>query len=51
MDAYDKYPSEFDPTTSAGGAAHAAPAEAPPSQVAPSAIGNDERRMHVRAYN
>jgi hypothetical protein len=50
MDAYDKYPSEFDPPA-AGGAAHEAPAEAPPSQVAPSAIGNDERRMHVRAYN
>ena len=48
MDAYDKYPSEFDPPAAAG-AAHEAPAGAPPSQVAPSAIGNDERRMHVRA--
>src|SRR6476661_8002945 len=47
MDAYDKYPSEFEPQA----AATPAPAEPAATQVAASAIGNDERRMHVRAYN
>ena len=47
MDAYDKYPSEFEPQA----AETPAPAEPAATQVAASAIGNDERRMHVRAYN
>ena len=42
MDSYREHPSEFD----APGAAEAAPAD----DVA-AAIGTDERRMHVRAYN
>src|SRR3954453_6620396 len=37
-----KHPSDFDP---------AASAEAPPPQDVSAAIGTDERRMHVRAYN
>ena len=42
MDSYREHPSEFDGT----GAAETTPAE----DVA-AAIGTDERRMHVRAYN
>ena len=41
MDGFREYPSEFDQSTAA---------EASAADVA-SAIGTDERRMHVRAYN
>ncbi len=47
MDAYDKYPSDFEPQA----AEPSAPADAPVTEVPAAAIGNDERRMHVRAYN
>ena len=42
MDSYSDHPGEFD-----AGPAHAAP----PQEDIASAIGADERRMHVRAYN
>jgi hypothetical protein len=42
MDGYSEYPSEFDLASSAESAA--------PQDVA-AAIGTDERRLHVRAYN
>ena len=42
MDGYREHPSEFDlPAAS----------EAPPADDVAAAIGTDERRMHVRAYN
>jgi hypothetical protein len=41
MDSYREYPSEFDQPAS----------EAPPQDDVAAAIGTDERRMHVRAYN
>ena len=40
MDSYRDFPSEFEPSTDASG---------PSATIA--AIGTDERRMHVRAYN
>ena len=43
MDSYREHPSDFDPP-----AGEAAPAPAPDVSAA---IGTDERRMHVRAYN
>lgn len=43
MDNYRDHPSEFD-------AAYSVEAPSPPHDVA-AAIGTDERRMHVRAYN
>jgi hypothetical protein len=42
MDSYREYPSDFDPT---------APSETAPQHDVAAAIGTDERRMHVRAYN
>ena len=42
MDSFREYPSDFDPP--------AAAVDEPPAEVA-LAIGTDERRMHVRAYN
>lgn len=42
MDSYSEHPGEFD-----AGPAHAVP----PQEDVTSAIGADERRMHVRAYN
>ena len=42
MDSYREHPGEFDaPTADA----------APPHEDVADAIGTDERRMHVRAYN
>ena len=41
MDSFREYPSEFEPAEAQHGAA---------ADVA-AAIGTDERRMHVRAYN
>ena len=41
MDGYQGFPSEFDPPA----------AETPPADDIAAAIGTDERRMHVRAYN
>lgn len=46
MDAYQEYPSEFEPSPPVE-----APAEPPQPSAATVAIGTDERRMHVRAYN
>jgi hypothetical protein len=43
MDSYREHPSDFDPPSSEEAAA-------PPNDVT-AAIGTDERRMHVRAYN
>jgi hypothetical protein len=43
MDSYREHPSDFDPPSSAESAAA-------PNDVT-AAIGTDERRMHVRAYN
>ena len=42
MDGYREHPSEFDPP---------AAAETPAADDVAAAIGSDERRMHVRAYN
>ena len=42
MDSYREHPSDFDPT---------APTETPSQHDVAAAIGTDERRMHVRAYN
>ena len=42
MDGYQEFPSDFEP---------AASSEAPPVNDVTAAIGTDERRMHVRAYN
>ena len=42
MDSYREHPSDFDPES--------AP-ETPPANDVAAAIGTDERRMHVRAYN
>jgi hypothetical protein len=42
MDSYSEYPSDFDVASSA---------EVPPPNDVTAAIGTDERRMHVRAYN
>lgn len=42
MDSYREHPSEFDLPSSS---------EAAPAQDVAAAIGTDERRMHVRAYN
>jgi hypothetical protein len=42
MDSFSEYPSEFDLTSTS---------ETPPPQDVAAAIGTDERRMHVRAYN
>jgi hypothetical protein len=42
MDSYREHPSDFDPPSSGGIAA---------SEDVAAAIGTDERRMHVRAYN
>src|ERR1700756_4836451 len=42
MDSYREYPSDFDPPASS---------DAPSQQDVAAAIGTDERRMHVRAYN
>ena len=42
MDSYHEHPSDFDPPSS--------PEAAAPNDVT-AAIGTDERRMHVRAYN
>ncbi|MFL6785964.1 MAG: hypothetical protein ACJ8E0_06825 [Sphingomicrobium sp.] len=41
MDSYHEHPSDFDPPAS----------EAAPAPDVSAAIGTDERRMHVRAYN
>jgi hypothetical protein len=41
MDSYREYPSEFEPS----------PASEVPAGDVSAAIGTDERRMHVRAYN
>lgn len=41
MDSYREHPSEFDQPA----------AETPPADDVTAAIGTDERRMHVRAYN
>src|SRR6185369_14359390 len=41
MDSYREHPSDYDPTAS----------DAPPVDDVTAAIGTDERRMHVRAYN
>ena len=41
MDSYREHPSEYDPPQQ----------EVPPPADASMAIGTDERRMHVRAYN
>ncbi|WP_310469051.1 hypothetical protein [Sphingomonas sp.] len=46
MDGFRDHPSDFDPESAAPSAGASAGAE----QVA-AAIGSDERRMHVRAYN
>ncbi len=43
MDSYREHPSDFDAPSSAG--------ETPPADDVAAAIGTDERRMHVRAYN
>ena len=43
MDSYREHPSDFDLPSSAG--------ERRPSHDVAAAIGTDERRMHVRAYN
>jgi hypothetical protein len=52
MDGFREFPSEFDLPAASEGAASEAPAAqiAAPADVA-AAIGTDERRMHVRAYN
>src|SRR5436305_1108219 len=42
MDSYSEHPSDFDLPSSS---------EAPPPNDVSAAIGTDERRMHVRAYN
>ena len=42
MDSYSEYPSDFDVASSA---------DSPPQNDVTAAIGTDERRMHVRAYN
>src|ERR687894_2425385 len=42
MDSYRDHPSDFDPASDAGETA---------SHDVAAAIGTDERRMHVRAYN
>ncbi|HEX3422284.1 MAG TPA: hypothetical protein VHS33_02620 [Sphingomicrobium sp.] len=42
MESYREYPSDFEPVSSS---------EASPAQDVTAAIGSDERRMHVRAYN
>src|SRR3954464_11402731 len=42
MDTYREHPSDFDPPS---------PAETAASHDVATAIGTDERRMHVRAYN
>ena len=42
MDGYREHPSEFDLP---------AATQAPPADDVAAAIGTDERRMHVRAYN
>ena len=42
MDGYRDVPSDFDPTSAS---------EAEPADDVAAAIGTDERRMHVRAYN
>src|SRR5689334_15214492 len=42
MDSNSDFPSDFDPAYAV---------EAPPPQDVAAAIGTDERRMHVRAYN
>jgi hypothetical protein len=42
MDSHSEYPSDFDLTSSS---------EVPPPNDVAAAIGTDERRMHVRAYN
>jgi hypothetical protein len=47
MDAYRQFPSEFEPTA----ASEASAADAPTAGDFAAAIGTDERRMHVRAYN
>jgi hypothetical protein len=44
MDSYRDFPSDFEPSSEAG------ESDVPKQSVA-SAIGTDERRMHVRAYN
>jgi len=41
MDSYREHPIDYDPTAS----------DAPPADDVTAAIGTDERRMHVRAYN
>lgn len=41
MDSYREFPSDFEPATEA----------AEPEETTIAAIGTDERRMHVRAYN
>ena len=41
MDSYRDFPSDFEPASEVSG----------PEEPAVSAIGTDERRMHVRAYN
>src|SRR6476661_9230542 len=41
MDSYREHPSDYDLTAS----------DAPPADDVTAAIGTDERRMHVRAYN
>jgi hypothetical protein len=47
MDGYREHPGEFDLTA----AAQAPAAEAPAADDVAAAMGTDERRMHVRAYN
>src|SRR5919112_4307071 len=42
MDSYREHPEDFEA---------ASPAESPPANDVAAAIGTDERRMHVRAYN
>src|SRR5215471_712624 len=42
MDSFREYPSDFDPPASG---------DAPSQHDVAAAIGTDERRMHVRAYN
>ena len=47
MDSYREHPSEFDLPP----ASEAPTSESPPAGDVAAAIGTDERRMHVRAYN
>ena len=42
MDGYQQFPSDFELSS---------PIEVPPPSDVAAAIGTDERRMHVRAYN